>query len=109
MLSFEEFKDSPKCKRLVLSEEDTPQDAQEGRRLVEEDQRRQYDSYLAQTEPATSQGTSEEQRVGERLTMLRNNHIPVAQHVSQQPKSRAAYFREYRKRPKKCPHCGNNV
>ena len=82
MLSFEEFKRSPFCRRLVLDDEDTPQDESEGLRLVREDQKRQYDKYVAQHNPEKE------------LTVLRNSG-----------KSRAEYFREYRKR-KVCRHCG---
>lgn len=114
MLSFEEFTRSPYCKQLVLSDEDTPQDRAEGLRLVKEDQKRQYESYISQQQPSEAQESNEEKRVAERLTLLRNKTKPVAQHVAQQngngkPKSRAEYFRGYRKRTKKCPHCGKPI
>jgi hypothetical protein len=77
------------CRKLVLEDEDIPQDEAEGLRLVREDQKRQYDKYVALLDPDVAQQS---------LTELRNN-----------VKSRAEYFREYRKRPKKCPHCKKQI
>lgn len=103
---------SPGCQRLNLSEEDTPQDVGEWKRLVREDQQKQYDLYVAQQAPEQNQESNEERRVSERLTVLRNKDKPVTQHVSQQSngkKSRAKWFRDYRDRTRNCPHCGKTI
>lgn len=114
MLSFEEFRRSPICKRPVWTDEDTPQDASAGMKKLREDQERQYQAYIAINQPKEQEQTSEEKRVAEKLIMLRNKQNgqsgPVTlQTKSNETKSRAEYMRGYRKRPKKCPHCGKEI
>lgn len=107
MLSFDQFKQSPMCKKLVFSAEDEPQDAREGLRLVREYERKQYDAYVAQLQPEEQSETEEEKRVTKQLTMLRNKNNGGKDVLHN--KSRAEYFREYRKRPKKCPYCKKQI
>lgn len=89
MLTFEEFIRTPRCKQLVLPPEDQPQDERDWKKLLRADQERQYDVYASQFEPKEREDVAQQP-----LTVLRNN-----------VKSRAEYFRKYRKKPKFCPHC----
>ena len=58
-MTLEEFSKSRFCKQLILSPEDEPQDIEEWRRLVREDQQRQYKDYCLAHDSvplATSEG-----------------------------------------------------
>lgn len=58
-----EFTRSRFCKPLVLPEEDCPQDVNEWRRLVREDQERQYRDFLGSNGESNVEKTDEERRV----------------------------------------------
>ncbi len=72
-MEFLEFIKSRFCKPLVLPEEDCPQDVTEWRRLVREDQQRQFEQYVGGT-TTTVEKTDEERRVEE---FLASKNLPV--------------------------------
>jgi hypothetical protein len=96
MLTFQEFIKTPRCKPLLLADEDQPQDIRDWRKLEKQHQEEQYDKYRAQFEPPSNNGCATESVV-----------LPVAQH--KKLKKDKHWWREYRKRPKKCPHCGKDI
>ncbi len=71
-----EFTRSRFCKPLVLPEEDCPQDVNEWRRLVREDQERQYRDFLGSNGESNVEKTDEERRV-ERFLAEKNLPVPV--------------------------------
>lgn len=75
MLPFTEFVKSRECKPLVLPPEDEPQDIAEWKRLVKEDQQRQYDEYCALYGNGDKPASSEEVRVLQQLDKLRNKTL----------------------------------
>ncbi len=71
-MEFQEFIKSRFCRPLVLPEEDCPQDATEWRRLVREDQERQWKNHGGEV-ATTVEKTDEERRVE---ALLKN--LPVS-------------------------------
>lgn len=93
-LPFELFKlDKRLCPELVLRDEDQPQDERDWKRMVREHQEKHYTIYMSQFEPEDVAQPKE------------HVAIHVAQQVNGATKSRAEYFRKYRKM-KRCRHCG---
>ncbi len=84
-MDFQEFIKSRFCRPLVLPEEDCPQDATEWRRLVKEDQERQFTEYHRVGVVAVEK-TDEERRV-ERFLASKNLPVPVLAEPSCAPKS----------------------
>lgn len=92
MLTYEEFLRTPKCRPLVLAEEDTPQDARDWRKRVEEYNREQYNAYARQHDPDLH--NTEKTTLHNTPNGLRNTKWNE-------------YMKEYRKKPVICPKCGH--
>jgi hypothetical protein len=93
MLKFEEFIRTPRCKPLVLADEDQPQDPRDWKKLEKQHQETQYAKYCLQFEPE------------ERLhNTLQNGTDPVLRKQKWNE-----YMRAYRKKPKFCPHCKKQI
>ncbi len=72
-----EFTRSRFCKPLVLPEEDCPQDVNEWRRLMREDQERQYRDFLGSNGESNVLDKTDEERRVERFLAERNLPVPV--------------------------------
>lgn len=99
MLKFEDFIRMPWCKPLVLKDEDQPQDYGKWKQLERENQERQYARYVRQWESGAEEPA---------VDKLRNN-VTLQENGLRNKKSRAEYMRAYRKRARKCPHCGKQL
>jgi hypothetical protein len=109
MLSFEEFTRSPKCRPFILAAEDEIQDRAVYKAKEKEFQEEQYDTYVRQFEAVTDtdRSLSDSPSLRKALHNMENGLRNGNQSLRKEKWNK--YMREYRRRPKYCPHCKKQI